>query len=139
MWRQAGRFATWQHSSWAIIMELGRGPLHGGILHQAKKKRIYQSYVEQFFIDFLAGFCLRRAMSHLVLQVGMESAQCEQCGQVFAYLCVHVCMYSFCNFFDISFGKETSQLRIKEITLHFVYIEVRGAFSSGTFIFKIPF
>ena len=120
-------------------MELGRGPLLRGILHQAKKKRIYQSYVEQFFIDFLAGFCLRRAISHLVLQVGMESAQCEQCGQVFAYLCVHVCMCSFCNFFDTSFGKETSQLRIKEITLHSVYIEVRGAFSSGTFIFKIPF
>ena len=120
-------------------MQLGRGPLHGEILHQAKKKRIYQSYVEQFFIDFLAGFCLRRAISHLVLQVGMESAQCEQCGQVFAYLCVNVCMYSSCNFFDTSFGNETSQLRINEITLHSVYIEVRGAFSSGTFIFKIPF
>ena len=88
MWRQAGKFATWLHSSWAIIMELGRGPLHGGILYQAKNKRIY---VEQFFIDFLAGFCLRRAISHYVIQVGMESAQCEQCRQVFVYICVHVC------------------------------------------------
>ena len=120
--------------SWSLIVDLCTEKYY-----QAKKKRIYQSYVEQFFIDFLAGFCLRRAISHLVLQVGMESAQCEQCGQVFAYLCVNVCMYSSCNFFDTSFGNETSQLRINEITLHSVYIEVRGAFSSGTFIFKIPF
>ena len=121
MWRQAGRFATWQHSGWAIIMELGRGPLHGGILYQAKNKRIYESSVEQFFIDFLAGFCLRRAISHLVLQVGMESAQCEQCGQVFVYICVHVCACIYSVIFLIqALVNKTSQLRIKEITLHSV-------------------
>ena len=90
MWRQTGRFVTWQHSSWAIIMELGRGPLHGEIIHQAKKKRIYQSYVEQFFIDFLARFCLRRAISHLKILSSRLGWKVHNVNNVDRYL--HICV-----------------------------------------------
>lgn len=68
----------------------------------------------------------------------MESAQCGQCGQVFVYMCVHVCMYLFCNFFDTSFGEQNITTKNQRNYIAFC-IEVRIAFSSGTFIVKIPF
>ena len=76
-------------------MELGRGPLHGGILHQVI----------------------------LFSRLGWKVHNVDNVDNVdrYLYMCVvHVCMYLFCNFFDTSFGEQTSQLRIKEIILHSV-------------------